>query len=304
VPHIVSASRRTDIPQFFGAWFEARRKAGYCESRNVFGGSYRISLRPEDVTGYLFWTKNSAPFAAQVGALLEEGVPVAFQFTITGYGPPIEANIPGLDVTIPAFRRLSGTIPSPAAIQWRYDPILVSESFGADRHRDNFRRIAAALEGKTRVCNVSFVEPYEKVIRRMRVDGIRYRSFIAERHRQAARKNPGLRRMGEPEAALVWELSEIAREHGIELRSCCDPGLRLPPSSCCGIELFECYGIRDTLRLLPPGPTRKGCRCLKSLDIGMDNTCPGGCAYCYVTNAPESAVGNYRNHSPESVRMR
>jgi hypothetical protein len=58
--HIISASRRTDIPRYFGPWFTECRRAGVAEYRNVFGGGGRVSLRAEDVLAYLFWTK-SAP---------------------------------------------------------------------------------------------------------------------------------------------------------------------------------------------------------------------------------------------------
>ena len=228
---------------------------------------------------------------------------IVVQFTITGYGPAIEANIPGLGVTIPAFLRASAKLPSPSAIQWRYDPIVVTEEFGADWHRVNFSRIASALQGATRVCNTSFVEPYDKAVRRMG-EGVAYRPADPERHRQVIRKRPGLRQAGEPGARLIEDLSRIARGHGIELRSCCDPGWKLPPAACCGPDLFECYGIRETLRPLPAGPTRKGCNCLRSLDIGMDNSCPGGCAYCYATDDLRDAVSNVRSHTPDAVRMR
>ena len=303
MPHIVSASRRTDIPHFYGDWFATRRKAGYCESRNVFGGAYRISLKPDDVIGYLFWSKNTSPFEEQIDSLLSEKTPVAIQFTITGYGQTIERNIPGIDVTIPAFLRAAAKLPSPSAIQWRYDPVLITDTFTADWHRANFRRIASPLEGATRVCNTSFIEPYIKVVRRMG-EGVTYRSADTERHKQVVRKHPGLRQVGESEKRLVEDLSRIAREHGIELRSCSNPGSKLPTAICCGIELFDGYGIGEKLQALGPGPRRAGCQCLKTLDIGMDNTCPGGCAYCYVTNAPGAVAKNVQSHSPVSVRMR
>ena len=303
MPHIVSASRRTDIPHFYGDWFATRRKAGYCESRNVFGGAYRISLKPDDVIGYLFWSKNTSPFEEQIDSLLSEKTPVAIQFTITGYGQTIERNIPGIDVTIPAFLRAAAKLPSPSAIQWRYDPVLITDTFTADWHRANFRRIASPLEGATRVCNTSFIEPYIKVVRRMG-EGVTYRSADTERHKQVVRKHPGLRQVGESEKRLVEDLSRIAREHGIELRSCSNPGSKLPTAICCGIELFDGYGIGEKLQALGPGPSRAGCKCLKTLDIGMDNTCPGGCVYCYVTNAPVTVAKNVQSHSSASVRMR
>ena len=37
-PVIVSASRATDIPAFFGDWFMERVKAGYCGKINPFNG--------------------------------------------------------------------------------------------------------------------------------------------------------------------------------------------------------------------------------------------------------------------------
>jgi len=303
MPHIVSASRRTDIPHFYGDWFATRRKAGYCESRNVFGGAYRISLKPDDVIGYLFWSKNTSPFEEQIDSLLSEKTPVAIQFTITGYGQTIERNIPGIDVTIPAFLRAAAKLPSPSAIQWRYDPVLITDTFTADWHRANFRRIASPLEGATRVCNTSFIEPYIKVVRRMG-EGVTYRSADTERHKQVVRKHPGLRQVGESEKRLVEDLSRIAREHGIELRSCSNPESKLPKATCCGIEHFDGYGIGEKLQALGPGPSRAGCQCLKTLDIGMDNTCPGGCVYCYVTNAPVTVAKNVQSHSSASVRMR
>jgi hypothetical protein len=302
-PHLISASRRTDIPQFYGAWFAARRKAGFCESRNVFGGGYRISLRPEDVAGYLFWTKNSAPFEDQLAELLGEGVPVAIQFTLNGYGPSVEANIPGPDVTIPAFLRASGMLPSPSAIQWRYDPVVVTGMFTADWHKSNFRRIASRLQGATRICNTSVVEPYLRVVRRMGEE-VAYRCVDPGRHRQVARQYPALRQAGEAEAGLIEDLSRIAREYGIALRACCNPELKLPAAACCGAELFDGYGIGERLAAAGPGPSRTGCRCLKTLDIGMDNTCPGGCAYCYVTTSARAVVRNAAGHAASSPRMR
>lgn len=300
---IISASRRTDIPQFYGDWFALRRKAGYCESRNVFGGSCRISLRNEDVAAYLFWSKNTAPFERQIDALLSEGIPVAVQFTLTGYGRSVEANIPGAAVTIPAFQRVSALLPGPAAIQWRYDPIVLSECCGAEWHRRNFRSIASRLEGATRVCNISFIEPYLKVVRRMG-RGIAYRTVDIERHRQVPARYPGLRPPGEEGARLADDLSAIAKEHGIELRACSNPECRLPPAQCCGVELFGEYGIAGRLEGYPLAPSRKSCRCLRVWDIGMDNTCPGGCGYCYVTNATIPAERNYRHHDVDAVRLR
>jgi hypothetical protein len=283
MPYLVSASRRSDIPQFFGDWFAARRRDGFCEARSVYGRRYRVSLLPDDVTGYLFWTKFGAPFEGQLRGMLNEGVAAAFQFTLNGYGPAVEANIPPLDETIASFLRISRLLPSPACIQWRYDPVVVSDAFPLAWHRANFSRIAAALEGATRVCNVSVVEPYAKVVRRMG-EGVAYRAEAAGRHAAVARRSPGLRRAGAAESDLLAEMAGMAKGHGIELRGCCSPELALPGAACCGAEPFEPYGLSGALLAAGGAPSRPGCRCLRSKDIGSPDSCPGGCRYCYATS--------------------
>lgn len=69
---IISASYKTDIPAFFGDWFRARRIAGSCEVRNAWNGkTFRVSLRDADCSGFVFWTRNAAPFAAELARTAE-----------------------------------------------------------------------------------------------------------------------------------------------------------------------------------------------------------------------------------------
>jgi hypothetical protein len=84
--HLISASRRTDFPRFYARWFSERRKAGWAEYRNSFGSSGRVSLLNRDVAGYLFWTRFARPFAQPLQALLDDGMPCVFQYTINAYG--------------------------------------------------------------------------------------------------------------------------------------------------------------------------------------------------------------------------
>ena len=128
--HIISASRRTDIPHYYAGWFRVRWKAGFAEYRTVYGGGpagyFLASLKPEDVLGYLFWTKFSGPFHSELKALREEKVAYVFQYTVTGYGREVESGIPARASVIKDFLKVAKKLPSPECIQWRYDPILIS----------------------------------------------------------------------------------------------------------------------------------------------------------------------------------
>lgn len=311
--NIISASRRTDIPHYFTDWFNERRKAGIAEYRTVFGGGkngrFQVSLKSEDVLGYLFWTKFAGPFHDQLDILQAEGVPYVFQYTLTSYGREIQAGIPDLAAAIDDFLRVSAKLPEAAAIQWRYDPILVSSGYDVDWHRRNFELIAGQLQGATRVVNVSFIEPYLRALSKAPDwREIRWRQPDPVRHKTVHSKYPEICTIGTEEEDLLADLTDIASQRGLELRVCCNQeyGGRFPTAACCGLELFKPYGPEMEKRVLSltSGPSRPGCNCLKTVDIGMDTTCPGGCFYCYVTTSIERALTNYEQHDPKATMIR
>ena len=103
--------------------------------------------------------------------------------------------------------------------------------------------------------------------------------------------------------AFLHKLDGLANRYGMQMRSCSNPEQKLPPSQCIGRELFLDYGegVGDDIL---HGPSRSGCQCIKTIDIGMDNTCMGGCKYCYVVVSHKTSVKNYQNHDPEGMRIR
>ena len=124
---IISASRRTDIPSHYSEWLFNRIKDGYVLVRNQMNIHQisKISLSPEVVDGFVFWSKNPAPMVKRLNEL--NNYSYYFQFTITPYSTDIEPGIPAKnDSIIPVFMNLSDTI-GPDRVVWRYDPILVSE---------------------------------------------------------------------------------------------------------------------------------------------------------------------------------
>ena len=60
---ILSASRRTDIPNYYSEWFMNRMKEGYLYVRNPmnFHQISKIDLSPKAVDCIVFWTKNPLP---------------------------------------------------------------------------------------------------------------------------------------------------------------------------------------------------------------------------------------------------
>jgi hypothetical protein len=305
-PALISASRRTDVPRFFADWFRARRRAGFAEYENVFRFRGRVSLEPADVLGYLFWTRDARPLESELARLRGEGVPYAFQFTITGYGPEIESNRLPLGQAVESFLRVAADLPGPQAIEWRYDPIVLSSAYPPAFHIETFQRLAEELGGHTRVVNGSLVEPYRKAVERLADPSVLYRTPDPERHRAVCRRHPALRFAHREGPLLARRLADLGRQNGIELRACANPELGLPPSRCCGTELFEPYGpdVLGRLRVLRPTPTRPGCRCLQAVDIGMNETCRGGCRYCYVTSSDRAFDGQSGQYDPDAASLR
>jgi hypothetical protein len=310
-PKLISASRRTDIPRFYARWFGERRRQGFAESRTVFGVATRVSLQRGDVLGFLFWTRDARPFAKELEALRVEGIPYALQFTINGYGRELEPRRPELAGAIESFLAVSSSLKGPESIQWRYDPIVVSDRYPVEHHVRQFESIARQLAGATRVVNVSFIEPYAKAIRRIADPGVQYRAVDPGRHRSVAKRYPGLPVVGQADS-LLKELSAVAWGSGIELRVCCNPEYSEPlpgspkRSQCIGPELFAPYGdeLLSRVSSLPEAPSRAACRCLKSQDIGMDETCASGCKYCYVTSSGRASLENFEKHDPKSPALR
>lgn len=286
---IVSASRRTDIPAWYGTWFMNRIRAGRASYKNPFGGTvHTVSLRPEDVAVFLFWTRDPGPFLPHLDTLLSMGYKAAFQFTITGYGPPLEGRVLPPRRAVRRFKELSDRL-GPRFTRWRYDPILLAPGFEEPFHLKNFSSLAAAIEGYTDTCHVSFVQFYQKTRRNLETLGGE-RGVVFEEPEE------------ERKIALAASIAEIAAAHGIRLVSCCYPSLAragIPEGACVDPELV--YALRPDLPrgLFKPRPTRPGCRCVESRDIGAYDTCLGGCLYCYATANRAVAHARHRDHDPD-----
>ncbi|MCP4728093.1 MAG: DUF1848 domain-containing protein, partial [bacterium] len=108
----LSASRRTDIPAFFGEWFLNRLKTGYVMTRNPFNPEQvsRMTLSPDVIECIVFWTKDPANFIGELDTLDDLGYKYYFLFTLTPYDKTLETDLPDKNEVIDTFRRLSDRI--------------------------------------------------------------------------------------------------------------------------------------------------------------------------------------------------
>ena len=283
---IVSASYRTDIPAFYGAWFMNRLRDGACRVANPYGGTeYTVSLRAGDVDGFVFWTKNAAPFAAPLEEIRRRGLPFVVQYTVTGYPTALERSVPPAAQAVEQVKSLAGTFGGRAVV-WRYDPIVDSDVTPYAWHPGNFAALAHALRGSVDEVVISFAHIYRKTARNLAQAAVSH--GFGWRDPQAAEK-----------IALVRHLSGIAADNGMRLTICAQPSLTvdgLPGARC-----IDAARLSDVAGRPVPARqkgNRPGCLCAESRDIGAYDTCPMGCVYCYAVASRGAARRRREAHDP------
>jgi len=288
---IVSASYRTDIPAFYGEWFRRRLDAGFATVANPYGGAdYRVSLDPAAVDGFVFWTRNVGPFAAALVEVEARNLPYVVQFTVTGYPRAVEEAVIAPGKAVDQIRSLTGHA-GPRAVVWRYDPLLATDLTPPAWHRANFARLAGALEGAVDEVVVSWATVYRKTARNL--------AAAARAHGFA---------WHDPEAgdkrALLADLSAIARDHGMTLTVCAQPGL--PVAGAAPARCVDAARLADVagrpVRARKKG-NRPGCECAASRDIGAYDTCPHGCAYCYANRNRALARRRHKAHDRAAEKL-
>ena len=278
---IINTGQRTDIPAFYADWFANRLKEGFVCVRNPYDPKQvsRYRLDPEVVYVIGFCTKNPAPMFPYMDLLKEYG---QYWFvTITGYGRDIEPNVPDKHRLLDDFRKLSCMV-GIDSVGWRYDPVFISERYGADYHLKAFEQIAAALSGYTKTAVISFIDLYPKV----------------RRNFPEAREVPKEQRL-----KLGREFIRIASAYGMTVRPCAE-GDEL---AAYGADCSGCMKISDYEKAVGRhlnAPKRKGaraeCACYLSCDIGAYNTCKHLCRYCYANAEPSKVLAQSRLHDPRS----
>lgn len=279
---IISASRRTDIPTYYGEWFINRLKEGYFMTRNPYNNKVtKTCFRKEDIDCIVFWTKNPIPFMKYLPDLKD--VPYYFQFTLTGYGKDIEANLPDKQRLIEAFKELHDK--GNGNIVWRYDPVVfkpVGEDCSPEWHIETFRKLAQQLRGYTDRCVISFVDLYSHITPMTLFSPLQGGVDIN---------------------GFCKTLADIAQENGMDMFTCAE-SIDL---SYCGIRKGKCidpdYIQSITGKVIKANKDkgqRTACGCIESADVGVYNSCLNGCKYCYACANQKRTEACMKRYDPTS----
>ncbi len=280
---IISASRRTDIPGYYFLWFLKRLEEGYLYVRNPYFKKqiHMVDLSPGKIDCIVFWTKYPAQMVENLHTFLEYNIPFYILFTITPYNRTIEKNIPEKTQIIKMFKYLSEKIGKEKLI-WRYDPLILFSTFNVQKHSESFENIASELEGYTERCILGFLTLYKKLEKNLTPLNISLPSVTQK-------------------AEIALNLSRIASKYGIKLQTCAEDLSGTPASHLTGKCIDDKLLKRITHKKISSEKDRgqrSSCKCIKSIDIGAYNTCPGGCIYCYANINTEMAKKNFKAHNP------
>ena len=272
---------RTDIPAFYSEWFMNRVRAGYVLVRNPYRPEWvtRYELDPDVVDCIAFCTKDPAPMLRHLDELKK--FHQYWFVTITPYGKDIEPNVPPKEKVMQDFITLSEKV-GVNCVGWRYDPILTDDTYTLQRHISDFEQMCRTLSGYTKVCVISFIDLYEKVLRNF----------------------PQARTVPQHDRITIGKtFAETGRRFGITIKACAEGrALEKYGVDCSGCMTKQTFETAVGCDLIIPGrkPQREECGCVLGTDIGAYDTCGHFCRYCYANYNHENVRRNMRLHDPGS----
>lgn len=313
-PVIISASRSTDIPAFYGQWFMNRLQAGYVKWNNPFNASHPQYVSFDQTRVIVFWTKNAAPFERYLEQLDSLGLHYYFTFTVNDYEEEgFEPGVPPLGERIASFQRLSQRLGRERVI-WRYDPLILTDELTVSALLARVKRVGHELAPYTDKLVFSFadIDGYGKVKRNMTACGVKWRTFGTDDRMTFAARLAEMNIAWQLELATCGEEINL-RQFGIQHNSCVDGDLMLrmfphdnqlrkfltSHSSAPAAPLSLFAGNIDEEASLSVNAThkdkgqRQSCRCVISKDVGQYNTCPHHCVYCYANFSASIVAANY-----------
>ncbi|MFX0059868.1 MAG: DUF1848 family protein [Candidatus Hodarchaeota archaeon] len=279
---IISCSRRTDIPAFLMDWIMERIETGYVDVVNPFNRKqkYRVSLKPEDVKCWVWWSKNFKNWISYYKTypeLFSRFKGHYFQFTINSPSE-LERKI---DISLEArFTQLKWLINKfkPSAVSYRFDPIILYKLKNSNTIKSNLNNFEYIIKKVSSLglneMTFSFATIYSKVENRMKARGYIPIDPLLSKKEEILRK-----------------LLKICYKYSIQMKACCQPDLLHIE----GIEQANCIDaykieklISEPIPKVKDSGQRTACGCFKSKDIGGYTgifRCRHDCVYCYASPA-------------------
>lgn len=326
-PHIISASRSTDIPAFYADWFFHRLKVGYSVWTNPFNG-VRSYVSYGNARFIVFWSKNPRPLLKHLNELEDKGISCYVQYTLNDYeADNLERNVPPLMDRIETFHLLKERL-GLGGVVWRFDPMILTDAIGVEELLRKVENIGNQLKGATEKLVFSFADilEYRKVKINLERNGILYRVWERLQMEQFAEGLSGLNKAWGYQLATCGEKIDISK-YNIEHNRCIDGdlivrraykdkilmdfmGVRIQNTE---PSIFGGNNLSGGAIALPDGQyfqsvhkkdkgQRVFCGCMEAKDIGEYNTCPHQCEYCYANANKEIAVANYHHALEKGLR--
>ena len=276
---ILNVSGRTDIVAFYTDWFMKRYREGFVDVRNPFNPKMISRIDFNFVDAIFFCTKNPIPILKY---LKEIDKPMIFHVTLTPYKKNIEPNVISKIKIIEAIKELSGSV-GIDNLAVRYDPIFLNDEYNIEYHKRAFARLCSLLNGSVSTIIVSFLDEYKNVLKHQ--SSLKIRDFTEDDYKE-----------------IGLSFSASAKENGMRVQTCFEK------RNLCeyGFEKGECLSLemayRLTGRVYKKWTARKDkiCSCAQMVDIGVYNSCPHFCKYCYANYDEKKVKSNYQQHDPNS----
>ena len=311
VPIIISASRSTDIPAFYGDWFISRWENGYIKWTNPFNGQ-PLYISFKNARCVVFWTKNPKTFMKHLD-WCDKNIPnYYFQFSLNDYDKEkYEAKVPSVESRIRTFKELSQRLGKKRVV-WRYDPLILTKDIDVNELLRRVEEIGNQIHEFTEKLVFSFVDIsiYKKVENNLNKENVPYIEWTEELMEEFAKGISKINKNWNLKLGTCSEKIDLEK-YGIVHNKCIDDDLMIELFSddktlmdFLGVEikqpdLFSDGEIIKTRNLKDKGQ-REDCGCIMAKDIGAYNTCPHECNYCYANTSKEIAKKNYQRYLANS----
>lgn len=277
---ILNVSGRTDVVAFYMKWFMNRLEKGYIDVRNPFYKNQISRIYTKDIELIVFCTKNPIPLLENIDKIK---IPFILHVTITPYKKDIEPNVKSKIEIINAVQKIAKII-GKENIYIRYDPIFINNKYNVEYHIKAFQKLISHLEGSTNKIIVSFLDYYKnvwnniKVLNPKQVTEEDYKNIGIHFSNIAEKCNMTVQTCGE---------NRTLEEYGFIKKDCIDEKLATKLTK---NTRFKRWKSRNN----------KNCHCVEMVDIGVYNSCPHLCKYCYANYDEKSIKQNILTHDENS----